>query len=262
LGFNSHCYLFSKKKATWDAALSACEGNKSELAAVTYAEENNFFLETVKSRNLGEYLHIGLRKYNEFKWVDNNVLGNTSYKNWDSLYTETWGGHECVALYYDSFASGSSENGKWRTVNCDKEASFVCETTGVLKSPDEKLSFDTVFAQSEDKAFNKSSGVFTAPANGVYQFRCTAAQDGGNDLKMDLYKEAEFVAQSYTMEARASGTPYKVVGNQAMILVCRGERVFLETVGNVFGDDKYDTTFSGNLISSAPWMNKKCPGSN
>jgi hypothetical protein len=216
----------------------------------------------MKSRNLGDDLHIGLRKYNVFKWVDNNVLLNTSYQKWDSaVFVDTWSGHECVAVHYNSFANEVSENGKWRTVDCDKDAAaFVCETTGVFKSPDEKLSFDTVFAQSEHNAFNKSNGVFTAPANGVYQFRWTAAQDGGNDLKLELYKGAEFVAQSYTMEARSTGVPYKVLGNQAMILVCRGEKVFLEAVGNVFGDEKYDTTFSGNLISSAPWMDKKCPG--
>ncbi|XP_062373307.1 cerebellin-1-like [Sardina pilchardus] len=110
---------------------------------------------------------------------------------------------------------------------------------------DTTLVFDHVFSNIGN-TYCVRSGIFTAPARGVYQFRYHIFAGGSNGAGAKLIKNGEQVAAAYNHKA-----PHDINASQGLsLLLEKGDRVslLLEAGWWVASYRGHMTTFSGQLL--------------
>lgn len=94
--------------------------------------------------------------------------------------------------------------------------------------------------------YNPSTGIFTAPRQGVYHITAVVMSPNGNTLYLHLKHNNEYIAGSYV-----TGDGYKTGTFDVIFTLQKGDRV---SVGGrrgytVHSDGSKFTTFSGHLIA-------------
>ncbi|XP_063435883.1 complement C1q-like protein 3 [Mytilus trossulus] len=123
---------------------------------------------------------------------------------------------------------------------------FSAVLTGTKSlSSNEIIKFDKVFTNKLN-GYNPSTGIFTVPIAGVYQFSSVVMSDNGKYLIATLWHNNTRVSSVYI-----KGGAYQT-GALSMILdVQKGDQVAVKVYKNyvVYSDSLNYSTFSGSLIS-------------
>ena len=112
----------------------------------------------------------------------------------------------------------------------------------------EVAKFDKVWTNIGN-GYDSSSGVFTVPRGGVYQFSCSAMTGNGKTLLLHLMKNDQRTVSLYP------GTGGHNMGTLSMVLeLKKGDRVYMKHPGsrynNLYSESGYNySMFSGYLIS-------------
>jgi len=112
-------YLFDGRKMTWIDAEKQCQAWGGHLATVTSQRQNDYLLNELKKRNLGDSW-IGLNdiaKENNFVWVDGQ--GASGFINWAHGEPNGKRSENCVEFYRNG--------GTWNDWSCNNKASFICQ---------------------------------------------------------------------------------------------------------------------------------------
>ncbi|XP_052101997.1 complement C1q-like protein 3 isoform X2 [Mytilus californianus] len=112
-------------------------------------------------------------------------------------------------------------------------------------SSKEIIKFNKVFTNIQN-GYNPSTGIFTAPIAGVYQFSSVVMSDNGKFLVATLWLNDTVVSSVYI-----KGSAYQT-GALSMILdVQKGDQIAVKSYGNyvIYSDSLNYSTFSGSLIS-------------
>ncbi|CAC5394177.1 unnamed protein product [Mytilus coruscus] len=94
--------------------------------------------------------------------------------------------------------------------------------------------------------YDSTTGIFTAPRNGIYIFSCTIVAVGGGDVQFQLNKNDQFYTGGYATKTNYGGqTVYSIVE------VMTGDKVYIKhrtgSLQKVSGN--HHSTFSGYLLS-------------
>ncbi|VDI29729.1 Hypothetical predicted protein [Mytilus galloprovincialis] len=94
--------------------------------------------------------------------------------------------------------------------------------------------------------YDSSTGIFTAPRNGIYIFSCTIVSSGGSDVQFQINKNDQFYTGGYAARTNYGGqTVYSIIELKT------GDQVYVKhrtgTVQKVSGN--HHSTFSGYLLS-------------
>ena len=112
----------------------------------------------------------------------------------------------------------------------------------------EVVKFDKVWTNIGN-GYDSSSGVFTAPRGGVYQFSCSAMTLSGKTLRLHLMKNDQRTVSLYP------GTSGHNMGTLNMVLeLKKGDRVYIKHLGSgsnsLYSEAGYNySMFSGYFIS-------------
>ncbi|XP_052063229.1 complement C1q-like protein 2 [Mytilus californianus] len=127
----------------------------------------------------------------------------------------------------------------------NKPAFFAFLKSNTIFSGDNVLKFDEV-TTNIGQNYNPSTGVFTAPKEGVYQISCVMVAGGRNNIHYWLYKNKERFSYGYT-----SPTAHANSNTQNWILeLKKGDRVFIQhrgSPGEVVHGLRH-SYFSGHLL--------------
>ena len=121
-------------------------------------------------------------------------------------------------------------------------------TKNVNLANNEVVKFDKVWTNIGN-GYNSSSGVFTAPRGGVYQFSCSAMTGHGKTLRIHLMKNDQRTVSLYP------GNSGHNMGTLSMVLeLKKGDRVYIKHPGSghnsLYSESEYNySMFSGYFIS-------------
>ncbi|VDI55412.1 Hypothetical predicted protein [Mytilus galloprovincialis] len=112
-------------------------------------------------------------------------------------------------------------------------------------STDEVIKFNKVFTNIKD-GYNPSTGIFTAPIAGVYQFSAVVMSNNAKKLIASLWHNSNRVSSVYI-----KSIAYQT-GALSMILdLHKGDKIAMKSASSydIYSDTANYSTFSGNLIS-------------
>ena len=121
-------------------------------------------------------------------------------------------------------------------------------TKNVNLASNEVAKFDKVWTNIGN-GYDASSGVFTAPRGGVYQFSCSAMTNSGKTLRLHLMKNDQQTVSLYP------GNSGYNMGTLSMVLeLKKGDRVYIKHPGSgynsLYSESEYNySMFSGYFIS-------------
>ena len=148
-------------------------------------------------------------------------------------------------LHRDNYNSFSAK------VQTSTYAFSAYEISDTTPSTGDTLVFTKTFV-NENGAYSTTTGIYTAPCDGIYEFHATIALSSKNtwiavEFKAGTTAIGKFPVGDYWMYVSSSGS--------AIALVTKGTEVFLRVTGlrssgARLGDDTYRmNSFSGHLIS-------------
>ncbi|VDH94465.1 Hypothetical predicted protein [Mytilus galloprovincialis] len=127
----------------------------------------------------------------------------------------------------------------------NKPTFFAFLKSNTIFSGDDVFKFDEV-TTNIGQNYNPSTGVFTAPKEGVYQMSCVMVASGSNHVHYWLYRNEERFSYGYT-----SATANANSNTQNWILeLKKGDRVFIQHRGSLI-ETVHGTRhsyFSGHLL--------------
>ncbi|XP_052102003.1 complement C1q-like protein 3 [Mytilus californianus] len=112
-------------------------------------------------------------------------------------------------------------------------------------STNDIIKFDKVFTNKLN-GYNPSTGIFTAPIAGVYQFSSVVTSNNGKSLAVSIWHNNTRVSSVYI-----KGSTHQT-GTLSMVLdLQKGDQIAVKTISSytVFSGSYHYSTFSGNLIS-------------
>ncbi|VDH97313.1 Hypothetical predicted protein [Mytilus galloprovincialis] len=100
--------------------------------------------------------------------------------------------------------------------------------------------------------YNKHSGTFTAPTSGIYVFTFTLFPSRGGSMAVNIFKNSEVIAQSYTQmrtDTFSATTPIAVIDmNVGDIVFVRSSSTY-QPHGDVYSDVNLKSSFAGWKIA-------------
>ncbi|XP_056323434.1 cerebellin 13 [Danio aesculapii] len=149
-------------------------------------------------------------------------------------------------------AKGSSD--KLESIEAENKAKKVAFSAGLLASGSQQtgpfntrqtLVYKKIFANFGN-AYDSSTGIFTAPVNGVYFFRFYAHAHPTNQMAVSLHKNNQIQCSVFSLrhESNANGS------NGVVLSLDRGDQLFTQLWEKswVYDDDYSYTSFSGFLL--------------
>nr|NP_001116533.1 cerebellin 13 [Danio rerio]AAI60616.1 Si:ch211-284o19.6 protein [Danio rerio] len=143
---------------------------------------------------------------------------------------------------------------KLESVEAESKAKKVAFSAGLLQSGSQEFGpFDTrktliykkIFANAGN-AYDSSTGIFTAPVNGVYFFRFYAHAHPTKQMAVSLHKNNQIQCSVFSRHpaSNANGS------NGVVLSLDKGDQVFTQLWENnwVYDDDLSYTSFSGFLL--------------
>uniref|UniRef100_A0A8W8LMJ7 C1q domain-containing protein n=1 Tax=Magallana gigas TaxID=29159 RepID=A0A8W8LMJ7_MAGGI len=94
----------------------------------------------------------------------------------------------------------------------------------------ETVVFDKV-SVNEGKAYDSSSGIFTAPLDGTYSFTWTTLTTGGKYFISEIMQNGKVITKNYTDGRGRDG--YEMSTSHANIKMKKGDKVWIRTYGNL-----------------------------
>ena len=130
-----------------------------------------------------------------------------------------------------------------------KSVHFYVQRNSIFNTPKSIIPFELA-RLNEGDAFNLSSGIFTAPVNGIYHFQFSAVK-GLHDTYLDIFLQVNGanIALAYTHQPYSPGNI--VVSMSASLRLAAGDKVNLFNLNNGGLHDSTDdhfTHFSGWLV--------------
>lgn len=122
-----NCYLFSKKKLSFEKAQNSCMGMNATLFEPKNLKTNDLVFE--KAKNVSD---TWKSKY-KFFWIgihDSNKEGNFTYvsdQNEDVIQWTNWNEGEPNNFQYGEDCVYSHDHGEWNDMNCTVASEFICE---------------------------------------------------------------------------------------------------------------------------------------
>lgn len=83
---------------------------------------------------------------------------------------------------------------------------------------------------NEGNAYDKTSGKFTAPSDGIYSFSWTTLTPAGKHFVTDIVRNGETITRNYTDGRGQNG--FAMSTSNANIKMKKGEKVWIRTHGN------------------------------
>ncbi|XP_061669627.1 C-type lectin domain family 4 member M-like [Syngnathoides biaculeatus] len=132
----SNCYGISDGEKTWEEAQSDCKANKSELAKIDGAKEQEFLTKLVhaykeqkkiKPEKFNTYgAWIGLSASNgHFRWTDDSALSAETF--WKSRKPRKRN-EDCVAIVPPPDTKGVGWYNSWNALLCDEKRYYLCQS--------------------------------------------------------------------------------------------------------------------------------------
>lgn len=95
----------------------------------------------------------------------------------------------------------------------------------------ETVVFDEI-TLNEGNSYNKTSGIFTAPFDGIYSFTWTTLTAGGKYFMTEIVRNGHPIAYNHNDGRGVGGEGYPMSSSHANIKMKKGERVWIRTYGS------------------------------
>lgn len=89
--------------------------------------------------------------------------------------------------------------------------------------------FDKV-SLNEGNAYDNTSGIFTAPSDGIYSFTWTIVTNPGNAFVTEIVRNEEMITRNFPDSRGEKG--YDMSTSHAYIKMKKGEKVWIRAQGN------------------------------
>lgn len=90
--------------------------------------------------------------------------------------------------------------------------------------------FDKI-SLNEGNAYDKTSGIFTAPSDGIYSFTWTILTPAGKHFVNDIVRNGETIARNFT-DGRSRRDGYAMSTSYANIKMKTGDKAWIRTHNN------------------------------
>ncbi|XP_046703210.1 CD209 antigen-like protein E [Silurus meridionalis] len=125
------CYYFSNDKLDWIRSKESCASMGSHLT-ILHTHEQHVALEKIARSLSGFDYHywIGLSDLEEegkWKWVDNTLVNNTYWNDWDGEPNN----HQSGGLHGEDCAVLNSHSKSWYDVPCENIYKHICEMDAI-----------------------------------------------------------------------------------------------------------------------------------
>ncbi|KAL3861121.1 hypothetical protein ACJMK2_007190 [Sinanodonta woodiana] len=129
----------------------------------------------------------------------------------------------------------------------DSVAFSTTLTTHMIFNPGSTILYDTMLL-NEGNGYNNDTGVFTAPAPGIYLFHFFSLAENNEKIWQELYHNSDYVCSLYGL----TSSYWADAGNTAILHLKLGDTVQVKSrqTSKLFGSaDEIYSSFSGVLIS-------------
>ncbi|XP_061176947.1 heavy metal-binding protein HIP-like [Saccostrea echinata] len=148
----------------------------------------------------------------------------------------------CIGLGYQNLSCKADNKGK-RSIAFQSSLSSTLENMGNQQT----VIFDKV-TLNEGKGYNKKTGVFTAPEEGLFNFSWTMKSKAGQYFVSEIVHDGKPIA--YNQADGRGLTGYAMTSNTANIKMNKGDKAWIRTKDSYgkYASGGYWCNFSGNKL--------------